>query len=110
MTDLRPLAASRTTWRGLGGCRGGLLTLPLLLARGDLRTTFSLHLLAPWLEDGSYTYRFLAGLNLFGLWTMVLLGLAVSRLYPKASATSATTVMIGADGGFKAIGASFAPA
>ena len=89
---------------------GGLLTLPLMLARGDLRTTLSLHLLTPWLEPGSYAYRFMEGLNVFGLWTMVLLGLAVSRLYPKVSATAASSVMIGAYVVFKAIGAIFAPA
>ncbi len=88
---------------------GGLVTLPLLLARQDLRTTFSLHLLTPFLESSSYLYRFLAGLNLFGIWTMILLGIAVSRLYPKVSAGSACTVMILAYVVMKAITAIFAP-
>jgi hypothetical protein len=88
---------------------GGLVTLPLLLARQDLRTTFSLHLLTPFLETSSYLYRFLAGLNLFGIWTMVLLGIAVSRLYPKVSAGSACTVMVMAYVLMKAITAIFAP-
>lgn len=88
---------------------GGLITMPLVLARQDLRTTFSLHLLTPWLDSGTYAYRFMAGLNLFGIWTMILLGVAVSRLYPKVSAASASTVMIGAYVVFKAIGAIFSP-
>jgi hypothetical protein len=88
---------------------GGLVTLPLLLARQDLRTTLSLHLLTPFLESSSYSYRFLAGLNLFGIWTMILLGIAVSRLYPKVSAGSACTVMILAYVVMKAITAIFAP-
>jgi hypothetical protein len=88
---------------------GGLITLPLLLARQDLRTTFSLHLLTPFLEESSYLYRFLAGLNLFGIWTMVLLGIAVSRLYPKVSAGSACTIMVIAYVLMKAITAIFAP-
>ncbi len=88
---------------------GGLATLPLLLARQDLQTTLSLHLLAPFLDHGSYAYRFLAQLSLFGLWTMILLGLAVSRLYPKVSATSACTVMLLAYVAVKAITAIFAP-
>jgi hypothetical protein len=88
---------------------GGLATLPLLLAKQDLRTTFSLHLLAPFLDSSSYLYRLLAGLNLFGIWTMILLGIAVSRLYPKVSAGSACTVMIGAYVVMKAITAIFAP-
>jgi len=88
---------------------GGLITMPLVLARQDLRTTFSLHLLTPWLDSGTYAYRFMAGLNLFGIWTMILLGVAVSRLYPKVSAVSASTVMIVAYVVFKAIGAIFSP-
>jgi hypothetical protein len=88
---------------------GGLITMPLVLARQDLRTTFSLHLLTPWLDSGTYAYRFMAGLNLFGIWTMILLGVAVSRLYPKVSAVSASTVMIGAYVVFKAISAIFSP-
>ncbi len=88
---------------------GSLVTLPLMLARGDLQTTLSLHLLAPWLEKGSYTYGFLAGINVFGIWTTILLGLAVSRLYPKASAASATAVMVGAYVVFNAIRAIIAP-
>ena len=88
---------------------GGLITMPLVLARQDLRTTFSLHLLTPWLDSGTYAYRFMAGLNVFGLWTMILLGVAVSRLYPKVSAVSASTVMVGAYVVFKAISAIFSP-
>ena len=88
---------------------GGLITLPLVLARQDLRTTFSLHLLTPWLDSGSYAYRFMAGLNLFGIWTMILLGVAVSRLYPKVSATSASIVMVISYVAFKAILAIFSP-
>ena len=88
---------------------GGLITMPLVLARQDLRTTFSLHLLTPWLDSGTYAYRFMAGLNLFGIWTMILLGVAVSRLYPKVSAARASTVMIVAYVVFKAIGAIFSP-
>lgn len=88
---------------------GGLITMPLVLARQDLRTTFSLHLLTPWLDSGTYAYRFMAGLNLFGIWTMILLGVAVSRLYPKVSVASASTVMIGSYVVFKAIGAIFSP-
>jgi hypothetical protein len=88
---------------------GGVATLPLLLARQDLRTTFSLHLLTPFLDDSSYLYRFMAGLNLFGIWTMILLGIAVSRLYPKVSAGSACTVMVAAYVAMKAITAVFAP-
>jgi hypothetical protein len=88
---------------------GGLVTLPLMLARQNLRMTFSLHLLAPGLDPGAYAFRLLQGLNLFGLWTMVVLGIAVSRLYPKVRAGSAVTVMVVAYVVLKAFLAIFSP-
>lgn len=63
---------------------GGLLVLPLMIASGDPGTALALHLLVPGLEEG-FLYRFLHGLNVFGLWAAALLGLAASRLYPRRS-------------------------
>lgn len=73
---------------------GGIVTLPLMLARRDPRTAFALHVLVPGLDPGTYLFRLLHGLNVFALWTMVVLGIAVSRLYPKARAGSAATVLV----------------
>lgn len=59
---------------------GGLLVLPLMIANNDPQTALALHLLVPGLEEG-FLYRLLHGLNVFGVWTTVLLGLGVSRVY-----------------------------
>lgn len=59
---------------------GGLLVLPLMIANNDPQTALALHLLVPGLEEG-FLYRLLHGLNVFGLWATVLLGLGVSRIY-----------------------------
>jgi hypothetical protein len=75
---------------------GALIVLPLILATGDLRSTLSLHLLVPGMEREGWLFGFLNGLNLFGMWTMIVLGIAVSRIYPKVSATSAIGVLMGA--------------
>lgn len=86
---------------------GGLVTLPLILASGDLSTTLALHLLVPGLEADTYSYRFLHGLNVFSLAAAGVLGVGVSRLYPKRTAGNSATVMIGAYVAFKATMALF---
>jgi len=73
---------------------GSLLTLPLALAKHDLQLSLSLHLLAPGLDPGTYFYRVLAGLNVFGLWATVVLGIAVSRIYPKRSAAGSAILLL----------------
>lgn len=71
---------------------GGLLALALILSRGEM-TTLSLNLLLPGLEEG-FLFRLLRGINVFSLWTAAVLGIAVSRIYPKRSAGSATVLLI----------------
>ncbi len=101
---------SATTHAQLINTAGALVTLPLIRATGDLRSTLSLHLLAPDLERGSWLLGFLQGLNLFGLWTMVVLGIAVSRMSPKVSTGSAISLLIGLYVLLKAIMAAIGPA
>ncbi|MFQ5890761.1 MAG: YIP1 family protein [Gemmatimonadota bacterium] len=74
---------------------GGLFTLPLMLAARDLELSLSLRLLAPFAESGTYLYRFLGGLNIFGMWATVVLGIAVSRIYPRRSAGGAGALLLG---------------
>jgi hypothetical protein len=76
------------------GAVGGLITLPLVLARNSLETVLSLHLLVPGLASETYGYRFLSGISLFGLWTTIVLGIGVSRVYPKVSTGGAVTLLL----------------
>lgn len=73
---------------------GTLVTLPLIISTGDMQTTLSLHLLFPGLESGSFAFRLLRGLNVFGLAGAGIMGVAVSRLYDNRSPGSAVSVMI----------------
>lgn len=73
---------------------GGLLTLGLMVASGEIGAALALHLLVPGLETETWLYRFLHGLNVFGLWTAVLLGIAVSRIYPARSAGSGVALLL----------------
>lgn len=89
---------------------GGFLTLGLIVARGDVQVALALHVLAPGLETTRYLYRFLHGINVFGLWTAVVLGIAVSRIYPRRSAGSAAMLLIALYVLFKAAMATFGAA
>jgi hypothetical protein len=73
---------------------GGLLTVPLQIGTGEFETSLGLHLLAPGLDPGFLQF-FLQGLNVFVLWSAVVLGIAVSRIYRRQSAGSAVTVVVG---------------
>jgi hypothetical protein len=82
---------------------GGILTIPLMMAADDATVSLSLHLLLPGLDDESYLYRLLKGVNLFSLWASVVLGIGVSRLYPKISFGSAAGVLLVLYVAFKAV-------
>lgn len=63
---------------------GGLVGLGLLAATGE-QQVMSPALLLPEMGEG-YLARFLQRINIFALWTIAVLGIAVSRIYPKRSA------------------------
>lgn len=85
---------------------GGLLTVPILRATGDIQTAMALHLLVPGLEEG-YLYRLLHGVNVFSLWTAVVLAVAVSRIYPSRSVGGAAATILGLYVAMKAVFALF---
>lgn len=79
---------------GLIQTAGGLVMLPLIVATADVQTALALHLLVPGLEEG-FVVRFLRGLNVFGLWTAVVLGVAVGQLHDDRTAAGAAGVLLG---------------
>lgn len=84
---------------------GGVITVPLMIASGDATVALSLDLLLPGLDEDGFLYRFLHGLNFFGIWAAIVLGIGVSRLYPKASASSASLALLSLYVVFKAVSA-----
>lgn len=74
---------------------GTLITVPLILSTGDVQTSLALHLLAPGIDTGTYAFRLLRGLSLFGLAGASIMGVAVGRLYRSRSTVSAAAVMLG---------------
>lgn len=70
---------------------GGLFVV-VLVALGSNYVVLSPALLLPDLGTG-FLGRWLSSVNVFALWTCVVLGIAVSRIYPKRSAGGATTLL-----------------
>lgn len=87
---------------------GGLATLPVVIKARDLQATLTLDLLAPGLDQAGYAYRFLHGIGFFGVWAAVVLGVALSRIYPKRSAGGSIGLVLGLYLAFKAVLAIFA--
>ncbi len=71
---------------------GGLLTIGLLIAGGE-QVVLSPGLLIPGLGEG-YLARFLLRINVFALWNVALLAMAVKRIYPKRSAGGAAAYLL----------------
>lgn len=86
---------------------GGLLTILLMRASGEAGAALALHLVAPGLETGSWIYRFLHGINVFGLWTAAILAIGVNRLYPKRAAGAAAILLVSLYVSLKAVFAFF---
>jgi hypothetical protein len=74
---------------------GGLVTLPIQIARADLTARLSLALLAPVLDPGSFAFRFLQGLEIFTLWALVVAALGVSVLNRRVSWGGASAIVLG---------------
>jgi len=83
---------SATTHAFLILTAGGFLVLGLVLAGSD-QVVISPALLLPDLGDG-YLARFAYRLNVFAIWNSIVLGIAVSRIYPKRSARGATAYLL----------------
>ena len=73
---------------------GGILTVPLMIAANDATIALGLHLAVPGLDEEGFLYRFLKGLNLFSIWGAIVMGIGVSKLYPKTSAGSAALTLL----------------
>lgn len=71
---------------------GGFVVLGLLIAGGE-QVVLSPALLLPELGDG-YIARFLSRINVFAVWTCVVLGIAISKFYPKRTAFGGTTYLL----------------
>lgn len=72
---------------------GGLVTLPLRIAQSNPQLTLSVGTFMGQMENG-WLARFLMGLDLFALWSTVVMGILISRLDPRRSTGSAVTALL----------------
>jgi hypothetical protein len=81
-----------TTHALLIAALGALLTVPLKIAQGSPQLTLSIGTFFP-IEAG-YLARFLRGLDLFALWSYVVLAIGVSRVDRSRSVASAAVILL----------------
>ena len=74
---------------------GGVLVSPLRAARGDPQLTLSVGTFLQGALEGSYAGAFLNALDLFGLWSWIVMGILYSRLDARRSPGSAIGVVVG---------------
>lgn len=86
---------------------GGLALLPLMAATGDPEVRLALHLLVPGLDPDGYLHALLRGLNVFGLWTAVVLGVGVAAVYRRQSAAGPAAFLTSSYVAVKAVVALF---
>jgi hypothetical protein len=84
---------------------GGLITVPLIIATGDLNTGLSLALFAPFLEEGSFVHLLLRSLTVFSIWTAVVMGLGFSIVSRKVSWGTAAGILLVLHLALSAVGA-----
>jgi hypothetical protein len=85
---------------------GALLALGLGATFGQV-VHFSLALAVPFLEEGTYLYRVLEGIDVFALWMVSVMGLGVSVLDDRRSWASAAGILLGVFLAIRLIVASF---
>ena len=70
---------------------GGLVVI-VLMVLGSENPVLTPGLFLP--EMGGFVGRFVNGINIFAVWTCVVLGVAVSRIYPGRSVVAGTTYLL----------------
>jgi hypothetical protein len=85
---------------------GALLALGLGTAFGQ-SVNFSLALAVPFLDEGSYLYRVLEGIDVFTLWMVSVMALGVSAVDDRRSWASAAGILLGVFLAIRLIVASF---
>jgi hypothetical protein len=75
------------------GAVGTAVTVPLMVATGNLQHQLSLALLAPMLETDTFAFRFLNGMNVFVLWQVALYAVAAGVMNREVATGKAAAVL-----------------
>ncbi|HET6231909.1 MAG TPA: YIP1 family protein [Longimicrobiaceae bacterium] len=73
---------------------GLIAIIPLQIQSGDLALSPGLHLLAPSLDHKGVLYQILTNLDLFTVWTLVVIGIGVAAINRKRSWYSSAAIVI----------------
>lgn len=71
-----------------------LFTLPLAYAKGELKSSTSLGVLLPMIDDATFLGKFLGAIDFFLIWALVVLAIGLGVLYRRKTQSIATILFV----------------
>jgi hypothetical protein len=71
-----------------------LFTLPLAYAKGELKSSTSLGVLLPMIDDSTFLGKFLGAIDFFLIWALIVLAIGLAVLYRRKTQSVATTLFV----------------
>jgi hypothetical protein len=71
-----------------------LFTLPLAYAKGELKSSTSLGVLLPMIDDATFLGKFLGAIDFFLIWALIVLAIGLGVLYRRKTPSIATTLFV----------------
>ena len=99
---------SFTTHASLISSVGALVSVPLKLAKEDMKAGMNLGLLSP--VDSGFLSNFLTGIDIFAIWATIVLALGLSKLYTNRSVGGIAVILFIIFALVVAVGAALTPA
>ena len=71
-----------------------LFTLPLAYAKGELKSSTSLGVLLPMIDDSTFLGKFLGAIDFFLIWALIVLAIGLAVLYRRKTQSIAVTLFV----------------
>ena len=71
-----------------------LFTLPLAYAKGELKSSTSLGVLLPMIDDSTFLGKFLSAIDFFMIWALIVLAIGLAVLYRRKTQSIATILFV----------------
>ena len=71
-----------------------LFTLPLAYAKGELKSSTSLGVLLPMIDDATFLGKFIGAIDFFLIWGLIVMAIGLGVLYRRKTQSIATTLFV----------------
>lgn len=71
-----------------------LFTLPLAYAKGELKSSTSLGVLLPMIDDSTFLGKFIGAIDFFMIWALIVLAIGLAVLYRRKTQSIATILFV----------------